>query len=91
MPTKRPLLLGALPNLLINPLGEKDLFVRTRSITLVAWKITEKSSKCKEFQAKQPNLSLCPGDQVQLQFLNWLRISELAVVVNNKLIQVVRL
>ena len=39
----------------------------------------------------QPNLSPCLGDQVQLQGTNRPGTSELAGVVNNKLIQFVRL
>ena len=55
------------------------------------WKITGKTWKSKEFQAVQPNLSPCPGDQVQLQDMNRPVTSGLASVVDNKLIQFVRL
>ena len=64
MSTQRPLFLPALPNLLLNPLGEKHPLVKTRSLRLAAWKITEKLCKSKEFQVMQQNLSPCPGDQV---------------------------
>ena len=37
-----PLLLPTLPNLLLNPLGEKYPLVKTSSLRLAAWKITEK-------------------------------------------------
>ena len=47
---QRPLLLPALPNLLLNPLGEKHL-VKTRSLKLAAWKITRKNWESKVFQA----------------------------------------
>ena len=91
MSIQRPLLLPALPNLLLNPLGEKHPLVKTRSLRLAAWKITGKPWKSKEFQAVQPNLSPCPGDQVQLQVTNRPGKSGLAGVVDNKLIQFVRL
>ena len=51
--------------------------------------ITGKPWKWKEFQAMQPNLSPCPGDQVQLQVINLPGASGLAGVVDNKLIQFV--
>ena len=86
MSMQRPLLLPAHPNLLLNPLGEKFPLVKTRSLRLAAWKITGKPWKSKEFQAVQPNLSPCPGDQVQLQVANRPGTSGLAGVVDNKLI-----
>ena len=86
MSIQRPLLLPALPNLLLNPLGKKHPLVKTRSLRLAAWKITGKPWKSKEFQAVQPNLSPCPGDQVQLQVANRPGTSGLAGVVDNKLI-----
>ena len=89
MSIQRPLVLPALPNLLLNPLVEKHPLVKTRSLRLAAWKITGKTWKSKEFQAVQPNLSFCPGDQVQLQVTNWPGTSGLAGVVDNKLIQFV--
>ena len=70
MSIQRPLLLPALPNLLLNPRGEKHPFVKTWSLRLAAWKITGKTWKSKEFEAVQPNLSPCPGNQVQLQLTN---------------------
>ena len=45
IPIHRPLLLAALPDLLLNPLGEKHPLVKTRSLRFAAWKITEKSQK----------------------------------------------
>ena len=89
MSIQHPLLLPALPNLVLNPLGEKHPLVKTRSLRLAAWKITGKPRKSREFQAVQPNLSLCPGDQVQLQVTNWPGRSGLASVVDNKVIQFV--
>ena len=50
-----------------------------------------KAWKSKEFQLVQPNLSPYPGDQVQLQVTNRPGASGLAGVVDNKLIQFVRL
>ena len=88
---QRPLLLPALPNLFLNPLGEKHPPVKTRSLRLVAWKITGETWKWKEFQAMQPNLSPCPGDQVLLQVTSQPGTRRLADVANNKLIQFVRL
>ena len=41
-----PLLLPALPNLLLNPLGKKLPLVKTRSLRLMAWKIRGKTWKC---------------------------------------------
>ena len=70
MSIQRPLLLPALLNLLLNPLGKKHILMKTRSLRLAAWKITGKTRKSKEFQAVQPNLSPCPGNQVQLQVTN---------------------
>ena len=49
--------------------------------------ITGKPWKWKEFQTMQPNLSSCPGDQVQLQVINLPGTSGLAGVVDKKLIQ----
>ena len=89
MSIQRPLLLPALPNLLLNPLGEKHLLVKTRSLRLAPWKITGKTLKSKEFQGVQPNLSTCPGDQVQLHATNRPGTSGLAGAVYNKLIQFV--
>ena len=86
MSIQHPLLSPALPKLLLNPLGEKHPFVKTRSLKLAVWKITRKPWKSKEFQAMQPNLSPYPGDQVQLQVMNWPGTSGLAGVVENKLI-----
>ena len=51
MSIQRPLFLPALPNLLLNPLGEKHPLVKTRSLRLAAWEITGKTWKSKEFQA----------------------------------------
>ena len=91
MSIQRPLLLPALPNLLLNPLGEKHPLVKTTSLRLAAWKITGKPSKLKEIQAVQPNLSPCPGEQILLQVTNRPGTSRLTGVVNDKLIQFVRL
>ena len=91
MPIQRPLLLLTLPNLLLNPLGEKHPLVKTSFLRLAAWKITGKPWKSKEFQALQPNLSSCPGDQVQLRLTNRPGKSRLAGFVDNKLIQFIRL
>ena len=66
MSIQRPLLLPTLPNLLLNPLGEKHPLVKTRSLRLAVPKITGKPWKWKEFQAVQPNLSPCPGYQVPI-------------------------
>ena len=85
-----PLLLPVLPNLLLNPLGEKHP-LETRSLRLGVWKIIGKRRKSKKFQAVQPNLSPFPGDQVQLQVTNWPGTSELAGIVDNELIQFVYL
>ena len=82
-----PLLLAALPNVLLNPLGKKHSLVKTRSLRLAVWKITGKPWKWKEFQVIQPNLSPCPGDQAQLQVMKWPGASGLAGVVDNKFIQ----
>ena len=60
MSIKRPVFWLALPNLLLNPLGEKHFLVKTRSLRLAVWKITGKPWRSKEFQAVQPNLSPCP-------------------------------
>ena len=86
---QRPLLLPALPNLLLNPLGEKHRLVKTRSLMLAVWEIKAKPLKSKGFQAVQPTLLLCPGDQVQLQVTNRPGTSGLAGAVDNKLIQFV--
>ena len=51
MSLQRPLLLPALLNLLLNPLGEKHPLLKTKSLTLAAWKITGKPWKSKGFQA----------------------------------------
>ena len=58
------------PKPIANPLGKKHILMKTRSLRLAAWKITGKTWKSKKFQAVQPNLSPCPGDQVQLQVTN---------------------
>ena len=50
-----------------------------------------KAWKSKKLQVVQPNLSPYPGDQVQLQVTNRPGTSGLAGVVDNKLIQFVRL
>ena len=89
MSIQRPLHLLVLLNLLLNPLGEKHPFMKTRSLRLAAWKITGKLWKCTEFQLMQPNLSPCPGDQVLFQVMNRSETSGLAGTVNNKLIQFV--
>ena len=60
------------PTLLLNPLGKKHNLVKSRSLRLVAWEITGKPWKWKKFQAMQPNLSPCPGDQVESQVTNCL-------------------
>ena len=91
MSIQHPLLSPALPNLLLNPLGEKHPLVKTSSLRLAAWKITGKPWKSKEFQALQPNLSSCPGDQVQLRLTNRPGKRGLAGFVDNKLIQFIRL
>ena len=57
----------------------------------MTWKITRKPWKWKEFKVMQPNLSRCPRDQFQTQVTNLLGKSGLAGVVDNKLIQFVRL
>ena len=85
MSIQRQMLLPALPNLLLKPMGEKYPLVKTTSLRLAAWNITGKSWKLKKFQAMHPNLSPCPGYQVWLQVTNWPGASGLAGVVNNKL------
>ena len=87
---QRPLLLPTLPNLLLNPLGEKHPLMKARFLKLALWKFTEKPWKSKELQAVQPNLSPCAGDQVQLQGTNRPGTSGIAGIVNNKLIQFMR-
>ena len=91
MSIQLPLLLPALPNLLLNRLGEKHPLVKTKSLRLAAWKITGKPWKSKDFQEVQPKLSPCIGDQVQLQVTNRSGTSGSAGVVDNKLIQFVHL
>ena len=91
MSIQRPLALPALPNLLLNPVREKHPLVKTRSLRLATWKITGKTWKSREFQAVQRNLSPCPGGQFYLQVTNRPVTSGLAGVVDNKLIQFVRL
>ena len=86
-----PLLLPALPNLLLNPLGEKRSFVKNRSLRLAAGKIAGKPWKWKDFQAMQPNLSPCTGDQVLSQVMNQPGKGGLAGAVNKKFVQFVRL
>ena len=56
------LLLPGLPNLLLHPLGEELLLVKTRILRLAMWKIAGKHWKWKEFQAMKPNLSPYPVD-----------------------------
>ena len=84
---QHPLLLPALPNLLLNPLEEEHPLVKARFLTLPAWKITGKPWKWKEFQAMQPYLSPCLGDQVQFQVTNRPGTSGLAGAIENKFIQ----
>ena len=63
----------------------------TKPITKSSGRITGKPWKRKEFQAMQPNLSPCPGEQVQSQVTNRPGTKGLAGVVDNTLIQFVRL
>ena len=55
-----PLLQPAIPNLLLNVLGNKHPLVKTRPPRLAARKIKTSPWKLKEFQAMQPNLFPCP-------------------------------
>ena len=50
-----------------------------------------KTLEIEGIQTVQPNLSPCPGDQVQLQVTNRPGTNGLAGVIDNKLIQFVRL
>ena len=54
------------PKPITNPLREKHPLVKTRSLRLVAWKITGKPWKSKGFPAAWSNLSHGLGEQVQL-------------------------
>ena len=81
------LLLPTITNLLLNRQGEKHPLVNTTCLRFVAWKITRKPWKQKGFQAMQPKLSPCAGNQIQLQVTNLPEIIGLAGVAGNKLIQ----
>ena len=54
------------PKPITDPPREKHPLVKTRSLRLVAWKITGKPWKSKGFQAAWSNLSHGLGEQVQL-------------------------
>ena len=87
MSIKRPLLLSALPKLLLNPIGEKHSLVKTRSQGLMAWKITGNLGNRKNFkQCSQTHLHV-PESQVKSQVASRLGTIGLAGVSENKLIQ----
>ena len=86
-----PLLLTPLPDLLLDPQGNKQSLVQNRKLMLAAWKFTGNALKWNEFQAMQP--SLYPSQEYRFlsQVTNRPGISGLADVLGIKLIHFVHL
>ena len=86
-----PLLLRPLPDLLLDPQGNKHPLIENRKLMLADWKVTGNSLRWKEFQAMQPNLYPSQEDRIPLQVTNRPGISELAGVLGKKLIHFMHL
>ena len=64
------LLLRPLPDLLLDPQGNKHPLVENSKLMLAAWKVAGNSLRWKEFQAMQPNLYPSQEDRVPLRVTN---------------------
>ena len=61
------LLLTPLPDLLVDPQGNKHPLVQNRKLILEAWKVTGNPLRWKEFQAMQPSLYPSQEDRALLK------------------------
>ena len=86
-----PVLLTPLPDLLLDPQGNKHPLVQNRKLMLAVWKVTGNPLRWMEFQAMQPSLYPSQEDRVLLQVTNRPGISGLAGVLGKKLIHFVHL
>ena len=66
-----PLLLTPLPDLLLDPQGNKHLLVQNGKLILVVWKVIGNPLKWKEFHAMQLTLYLTQEGRVLLEVTNW--------------------
>jgi len=86
MSVQNPIILPQYQDLLQNPQGEFHPLLRNRSLELVAWTVSGKICKIKEFQRKLPTLSLRPGEEAQGLITNRPGVSGVAGVIGSKLI-----
>ena len=80
-----------LPDLLLDPQGNKHPLVQNKKLMLAAWKVTGNPLRWMEFQAMQPSLYPSQEDRVLLQVTNRPGISGLAGVLGKKSIHFVQL
>ena len=81
-----PILLPSNPNLLSSPKREFRLLIKQGSLVLVAWRVSGKTWRQKEYQQGLQILSQEQEDRVQYLFINRPGESELAGVMKGKLI-----
>ena len=86
-----PLLLTPLPDVLLDPQGNKHHLVQNGKLMLAACEVTGNPLRWKEFQAMQPSLYLNQEDRVLLQVTNQPGTSGLAGVIGKKLINFVHI
>ena len=77
-----PLLLTPLPDLLLDPQGNKYLLVQNGKLMLVVWKVVGNPLKWKEFHAMQLTLYLTQEGRILLEVTNWPGINGPAGVYN---------
>ena len=70
--------------ILKDPAGNQHPLIQQNSLKLVAWTISEKTYKQKEFQKGLQNLSPTPDAQAHLSITKWLGTNELAGAVDGK-------
>ena len=83
---ENPILIPYRKTLLTNPQGKTHPLIQNKKLRLVAWRLSGKDSKPKEYLKRLPNLSPQPGPEVREKIMNPLGRNLVAGVVGNKLI-----
>ena len=83
---QNPILLPHRMDLLQNPKGELHPLVLNRSLKLVAWRVSGKSWRQREYQEQLPRLSQLHEDQAQINITTRLGENGLAGVIRNKFV-----
>ena len=86
MSIQHPIILPNLTTLLQGPEGQKHPLQEGNQLQLVAWKVSGKFWKVREYQNSLPHLSQIPEGQGQYLITNQPSKSGLAGVVNGRLI-----